>query len=927
MTAGYPTDQVPVWPVNEQLTDWPDSDADDEEEDADEEQAHTRGETEVLTEDQYNRRVPHIKYYNWRDAEKAVASAHRTRGLPLDTFVVFAGLTYGDGEGALASFFRGAWSGAVSLPIYDDGTQCVPMIHVCDVATLTRKILTCPLADFPQPRTRYIFATDGARLSWRAIMSTIREMFERRRRTPILAAPSAVAAARASSGVSSDAAVVSSAVYSRLEVVPPAEEVLHHHVELFTVNLRVESETAAALMERAGDGDDESSEEEDETRAREGVGSGASPHPRASSLWPRGWVAPGGLRRNMERVSLEFCVTNRVTPLRLVLLGPPRVGKTRLSVQLSKRYKLVRLTMQGIVHAYQLQRRALQEQLVQVRADALRAEVSRRAAIKRQRVIRAARWRALRGEGEGDATSLSDPSPHASDSAANVDQDDQAVSPLQRGKHALQGDDVNSAADDMNLYTTQLEDEAVEQEIALNAEEMSEAQIFVEDRLEHSPAMAAMRQTIGEMERVLLMRIRTPEPTPEANTKRRMAQPKKKLTKEQQRKKEEEELLLAKEAIRNAPFQNKGLALMTRWRLDLPDCRNQGYILDGLPPSVELARMCFGSDELRAPETEEEALAQPKTGELGGEHRRRARDDEDEREAADEEQSGGWLSESCDESRLPDHVIVLNMPDSEIVDRLTAAAEERASADRTAEAAGGAAENAEDGAQAAAAPPGANREDTLNRFYDELRRFREARSTPEYSVFDFFRSAITVPGSVTAGGRRVKMHDFAAAATTAREAGVPASSLADEDESTDDSPTTDAITNEVSCVIGQPHNLGKTPDDVFEEEVRALRAQMKRQQREMSEEDARRERETAAFDEESRARTHIDDSLRQLKQRDLKELEMRKAPLRDYLLKNVIPLLNKGLIDVCTRCPDDPIDHLAEWLLRHNPNSDTIHDL
>lgn len=36
--------------------------------------------------------------------------------------------------------------------------------------------------------------------------------------------------------------------------------------------------------------------------------------------------------------------------------------------------------------------------------------------------------------------------------------------------------------------------------------------------------------------------------------------------------------------------------------------------------------------------------------------------------------------------------------------------------------------------------------------------------------------------------------------------------------------------------------------------------------------------------------------------------------------KRVRPtILTQGLVDVCEVRPEDPIDYLAEWLFRHNP--------
>jgi len=35
----------------------------------------------------------------------------------------------------------------------------------------------------------------------------------------------------------------------------------------------------------------------------------------------------------------------------------------------------------------------------------------------------------------------------------------------------------------------------------------------------------------------------------------------------------------------------------------------------------------------------------------------------------------------------------------------------------------------------------------------------------------------------------------------------------------------------------------------------------------------------------------------------------------------VLPVLTRGLAEVCEVRPEDPVDYLAEWLFRHNPAS------
>jgi len=47
-------------------------------------------------------------------------------------------------------------------------------------------------------------------------------------------------------------------------------------------------------------------------------------------------------------------------------------------------------------------------------------------------------------------------------------------------------------------------------------------------------------------------------------------------------------------------------------------------------------------------------------------------------------------------------------------------------------------------------------------------------------------------------------------------------------------------------------------------------------------------------------------------------LDASALPIRDYLLDNVIPALVDGLLDVCKLQPEDPVDHLAEYLFNYS---------
>ena len=59
-----------------------------------------------------------------------------------------------------------------------------------------------------------------------------------------------------------------------------------------------------------------------------------------------------------------------------------------------------------------------------------------------------------------------------------------------------------------------------------------------------------------------------------------------------------------------------------------------------------------------------------------------------------------------------------------------------------------------------------------------------------------------------------------------------------------------------------------------------------------------------------------------MKQQESELLEVRSIPLRNYLMANVIPTLTEGLIEVCKVKPEDPVDYIAEYLFKNNPQEE-----
>ena len=58
--------------------------------------------------------------------------------------------------------------------------------------------------------------------------------------------------------------------------------------------------------------------------------------------------------------------------------------------------------------------------------------------------------------------------------------------------------------------------------------------------------------------------------------------------------------------------------------------------------------------------------------------------------------------------------------------------------------------------------------------------------------------------------------------------------------------------------------------------------------------------------------------LEQIKDYERDILDQKSQPIRQYLMDNLVPILTEGLLEVCKRTPDDPVDYLAEYLFRRS---------
>uniref|UniRef100_A0A7N9CH12 Adenylate kinase 7 n=1 Tax=Macaca fascicularis TaxID=9541 RepID=A0A7N9CH12_MACFA len=107
-----------------------------------------------FTEEDYRRRKSHPNFLDHINAEKMVLKfGRKTRKFA--TYVVAAGLQYGAEGGMLHTFFKMAWLGEIpALPVFGDGTNVIPTIHVLDLAGVIQNVID------HTPKPHYLVAVD-----------------------------------------------------------------------------------------------------------------------------------------------------------------------------------------------------------------------------------------------------------------------------------------------------------------------------------------------------------------------------------------------------------------------------------------------------------------------------------------------------------------------------------------------------------------------------------------------------------------------------------------------------------------------------------------------------------------------------------------------------------------------------------------------
>lgn len=113
---------------------------------------------------------------------------------------------------------------------------------------------------------------------------------------------------------------------------------------------------------------------------------------------------------------------------------------------------------------------------------------------------------------------------------------------------------------------------------------------------------------------------------------------------------------------------------------------------------------------------------------------------------------------------------------------------------------------------------------------------------------------------------------------------------------------------------GRPFNYLKTTDEVAEEIV-ARKLEME-EIAAMKNDGAFERQQTQQVEGESAKKQHLE-RLRMIERHEADQSQLQTLPLREYLMRYMVPNLTEGLIEMCMVLPEDPVDYLANYLEQH----------
>jgi len=271
--------------------------------------------------------VPGSRFEQWKEMENLVRTCFSLEGSQVKTYIVGAGVLYGDGEETFTQVFKDAWLGTQNHTITSPGTNLIPTVHVRDMARLVAQV--CSKPELTPETTPYFLAVDNYALE------TVRPSTE--------ADPAADAdAPPPPTKVDADATQPTQA-----EIVKGIVGEINGPREIPMVQPPPPpaqlAEGEEAVPPTFSDEIPEAGSVESLTEA---MALNLKMEPSSLMLDDTfEWHCRGGLLKNIRKVAEEFQQERKLRAMRVIIAGPPASGKSTVCKAVSDHFNIPLLSM------------------------------------------------------------------------------------------------------------------------------------------------------------------------------------------------------------------------------------------------------------------------------------------------------------------------------------------------------------------------------------------------------------------------------------------------------------------------------------------------------------------------------------------------------------------------------------------------------
>ncbi|KAH7825884.1 putative Adenylate kinase [Monocercomonoides exilis] len=221
------------------------------------------GLVQPFTEEDRKKRCPHQLFRETIRFERTVAHKNGIHRGRLRTVILCMGHLYGDGEDAFHDWYRQAWEGKnPRLPIYGDGSNTLPCIHVRDVCQIAGHVITEPQEE------PLLLCVDSGRYTQKEIVT----------------------------------AISSKLGTGEVEYIPESECIKHPQTSFLLADVPMAGNIVHSFEEIQ-------------------------------------WHCTNMLKQ-MNKIITEYKQERRLTPLKILVSGPPCCGKTKAAQRIAEEYKL-----------------------------------------------------------------------------------------------------------------------------------------------------------------------------------------------------------------------------------------------------------------------------------------------------------------------------------------------------------------------------------------------------------------------------------------------------------------------------------------------------------------------------------------------------------------------------------------------------------